>query len=692
MKGNSKPLLKYMEGSDTRFIIPVYQRNYDWKKENCKQLLDDLLRVAIEERPSHFFGSIVSSSEGSDNIIIDGQQRLTTVSILLLALTDLIREGKVSCDMPYLADKITNDYLVDQWQPEEKKIKLKPVKNDLKAFNRLFGDEDDFILDSKVTQNYLFFREQIVASGIKADELFAAIRKLVVIDISLEDGDNAQLIFESLNSTGLDLSEADKVRNYVLMGLPRKTQESYYEKYWNPIEEYTDYDVSEFIRQYLTFRTSKWPNIGKVYPAFKDYAEKQPSMESLLVDMLKYARVYCSITMAQTKDPYCNRILRRMAQLETNVVNPLLFALLGRAQDGVITYGGLRDALLALESYIYRRLVCEVPTNSLNKTFANLSNEADRLCGPGGDYVGALVYALCAKSGTTRFPDDVEFEERARLRDFFNMRQKNRIYTFERLENGDSYETVDVRSLMLAKDHGLSVEHVMPQTITEAWKRELGPDWERVHSEWRDRIANLTLTAYNSKYSNRPFSEKLLIKDGFRDSPLFLNKWIASHDRWGEDELRAREDYLIARFLKLWPFPEVTFVPKDKDDAVHTLDDDFNFTGTKVAAYSFHGTRKAVTTWKDATVEVLSQVYELDPATVRLLAVSNDYPGNYFRLGGKEGGGWYEIGSGCFVYLATSTSAKMGLLEAVFERTGLSGDDLSFEIRLDEEAALEEQG
>ena len=373
MKGNSKPLLKYMEGSDTRFIIPVYQRNYDWKKENCKQLLDDLVKVVIEGRPSHFFGSIVSSTEGSDNIIIDGQQRLTTVSILLLALTNLVREGKVACDAPYLADKITNDYLVDQWQPEEKKIKLKPVKNDLKAFNRLFGEEDDYVLDSKVTQNYLFFREQIAATGIKADELFQAIRRLVVIDIALEDGDNAQLIFESLNSTGLDLSEADKVRNYVLMGLPRKTQEHYYEKYWNPIEEYTDYEVSEFIRQYLTFRTAKWPNIGKVYPAFKDYAERQQSMEGLLADMLKYARVYHDIAAASTPDGDSNRILRRMGQLETNVVNPLLFDLLGRARDGRITYGALQQALLAVETYIYRRLVCEVPTNTLNKIFATLN-------------------------------------------------------------------------------------------------------------------------------------------------------------------------------------------------------------------------------------------------------------------------------------------------------------------------------
>ena len=167
----------------------------------------------------------MSVSEGSDNVIIDGQQRLTTVSLLLLALRNLIVAGEVPCDQANLADKITNDYLVDQWQPEDRKIKLKPVKDDMKAFNRLFTDPDDLLEASKVTQNYRFFHRAIQDRGVKADDLFSAIRRLIIIDITLEDGDNPQLIFESLNSTGLDLSEADEIRNYVLMGLPGSLQD-----------------------------------------------------------------------------------------------------------------------------------------------------------------------------------------------------------------------------------------------------------------------------------------------------------------------------------------------------------------------------------------------------------------------------------------------------------------------------------
>lgn len=432
MRGDSKPLLKYMDGSDDRYVIPVYQRNYDWKKENCQQLLEDLNKVVIEDRASHFFGSIVSSTEGSNKIIIDGQQRLTTVSLMLLALVNLINKDEIAVVDGNLSEKILNRYLIDQYD-EEEKIKLKPVKNDHKAFTRLFGDPEDFIAASMVTQNYLFFYEHLKGLGLTADQLFGAIQKLIIIDITLENGDNPQLIFESLNSTGLDLSEADKVRNYVLMGLPHAEQEKYYEKYWNKIEEYTDYEVSEFIRQYLTFMTTRWPNKGKVYGAFKDYAQRQPEMEELLEDMLKYARIYNEIMTCKTGDYETNQILKRMGQLGMSVLNPLLFSLVGKHEDGDITSRDLREALKVLETYIFRRLVCEVPTNSLNKTFATLSTEAEKLASDESEYVPAMIYLLKSKPGTTRLPDDDEFSMKVRSRDFYNMQQKNRIYVFDRL-------------------------------------------------------------------------------------------------------------------------------------------------------------------------------------------------------------------------------------------------------------------
>lgn len=686
MEGYSKPLLKYMEGSDKRFVIPVYQRNYDWKRDNCSQLLSDLLDVVNEGRPSHFFGSIVSSTEGDDYIIIDGQQRLTTVSLLLLALMNLIEDGKIEYKTTSLANRIREDYLIDKWQPDERKIKLKPVKNDMKAFNSLFDPNADPIMESNVTQNYLFFYESIQSSRVLADDLFEAVKKLVVIDIVLKAGDDPQLIFESLNSTGLDLSEADKIRNYILMGLEQKFQEKMYEQYWNRIEEQTGYQVSEFIRQYLTLKQGKWPNINGVYRTFKSYVQASGAeTEPLLKDMLDHARYYGQITRAETGIFSVDAILKRLFLLEMTVINPFLFALLERLKAEAISDEDICRVLSAIESYLFRRLVCEVPTNALNKIFATLNNDAVRLIESDSDYADAVIYVLERKGSTGRFPADDEFESRVRTRDFYNMRPKNKIYYFNRLENGDSYEVLNVPEMMLAKEHGLSVEHVMPQTLTEAWKKDLGPDYAKVHDTWKNRIANLTLTAYNGKYSNRPFQEKLTMEDGFIDSPLPLNKWIAQQEKWTLEELEARDDIMAKRFLELWPYPATEFVAKEATGSQYSLDDDFDFTGTRISSYTFMDSKHYVTTWKDAAEGVLRQICELDPAGMHHVAALNEFPGSFISAMGEPKAGWTNIGQDLYVYLATSTASKMRVLEAVFERIGLKGDDLYFEIRPESE-------
>ena len=240
MKGSETKLVAFMHGSDKRFVIPVYQRNYDWKTENCKQLFDDLKKVIKTHRKSHFFGSIVSvynpDGENMEFQIIDGQQRLTTISLLLLAMYNLIKNGIIAAEQGNLADKIYRTYLIDEWQDDDTRIKLKPVKNDQTAFGKLFDDETEHVKDSNVTINYRYFYERIQRQELTMDELFEAIRRLEIISITLNQDDNPQLIFESLNSTGVALSEGDKIRNFILMGLPTKQQNNFYEKYWNKIE------------------------------------------------------------------------------------------------------------------------------------------------------------------------------------------------------------------------------------------------------------------------------------------------------------------------------------------------------------------------------------------------------------------------------------------------------------------------
>ena len=252
MKGSECKLIEYMDGSKKRFIIPVYQRNYDWKIEHCKQLYDDLVKVIKNNRKSHFFGSLVSVYESSGRntefLVIDGQQRLTTVSLLLLAMYNIISNGILIPNESSLARQIYEDFLVDKYQPAETRIKLKPVKDDQTALEMLFYNNRERVLASNLTINYNYFYDRIQKQEITIDELFEAICKLEIINITLNSDDNPQLIFESLNSTGLELSEGDKIRNYILMGLPSKEQDEYYEKYWNRIEKCVQYDVSSFIR------------------------------------------------------------------------------------------------------------------------------------------------------------------------------------------------------------------------------------------------------------------------------------------------------------------------------------------------------------------------------------------------------------------------------------------------------------
>lgn len=298
MNGQAKPLVKFLDGSDTRFIIPVYQRNYDWKIENCRQIYDDLKKVIENERESHFFGSVVSVANtkgaSSEMLIIDGQQRITTISLLFLAVVNLLKEGKITSEKPNLCEKIENTYLLDPYQPEEKKVKLKPIKDDQDAFLKLFDTDEEYNHASNVTQNYLYFYNRILDGELTADELFTAVCSLVIIDISLDpQKDDAQLIFESLNSTGLDLSEGDKIRNFVLMGKEPDKQEQFYNKYWNKIEKDTGYEVSDFVRYYLTVVLSKTPTIKEIYSVFKEYVEKN-KMETEVLFVTGYVEI-CSL-------------------------------------------------------------------------------------------------------------------------------------------------------------------------------------------------------------------------------------------------------------------------------------------------------------------------------------------------------------------------------------------------------------
>lgn len=471
MKGSECRLIEYMEGSKKRFIIPIYQRNYDWKIENCKQLFDDLVKVIKNKRKSHFFGSLVSvyepSGRNTEFLVIDGQQRLTTVSLLLLAMYNLIKSGIVIPRDGFLDKQIYEDFLVDKYQPEETRIKLKPVKNDQKAFGKLFYEVNEYIMESNLTTNYNYFYERIQKQEITIDELFDAICRLEIINITLNNEDNPQLIFESLNSTGLDLSEGDKIRNFILMGLPSKEQDEYYDKYWNRIEECTKYDVSSFVRDYLSIKQLAIPSQRKIYISFKEYVEqKSIETEELLKDLLAYAKRYEILLCGSTKNKALDACIYRLNRLETTVTRPFFLEVLRLYDENKLDMSELSETFLITENYVFRRTICDLPANALSKIFYTLHREITRYEGNDQEYVEKFKYALLSKKERARFPNDDEFSEKFTERPVYQMNSKNKVYIMERLENYSTAEDKDVYGH--CDDGTYSIEHIMPQHLTPA--------------------------------------------------------------------------------------------------------------------------------------------------------------------------------------------------------------------------------
>ena len=686
MKGSELRLIEYMEGSKKRFIIPVYQRNYDWKIENCKQLYDDLIQVIKNNSKTHFFGSIVSvyepSGRNTEFLIIDGQQRLTTMSLLFLAMYNLLEEKIIISEDESLKDQIYEDFLVDKYQPQEKRMKLKPIKNDQKAFSKLFYSKDDYIKDSNLTINYSYFYERIQKQEITIDELFDAICRLEIINITLNNEDNPQLIFESLNSTGLDLSEGDKIRNYILMGLPKQKQDEYYEKYWNCIEKCTKYDVSSFIRDYLSVKQLVIPSQKKVYINFKKYVEDSSlKIIEILEDLLSYAKRYNILLCGKTSSKELNSCINRLNRLETTVTRPFFLEVLRLYDENQINLNEVAEAFSITESYLFRRTICDLPTNALNKIFLLLNREIMRYDGTDSNYIEKLKFALLSKKDRARFPNDDDFSLMFTEKPIYQMNSKNKIYILERLEN---FGTLEDKDIYRHYDEGeYSIEHIMPQHLTPAWIKELGDSYEEIHDTWLHRIANLTLTAYNSKYSNSTFVEKKTMKNGFEDSGIRLNTYVSKKDKWTLAELRDRNDYLLKRALDIWAFPSTNYKPQEKQLDSYTLDDEASFlSGRQIAKFVYKGTEQPVVSWVEMYTKVLRALYLEDKTIITKIALSTDDELSiHFSTNKRIFKKCDEIGDNVYVQTNTNTQSKLSVLNRLYKLYGMNPTDLVFYLR-----------
>jgi len=692
MKGEAQPLIKYFDGSDKRFIIPLYQRNYDWKEENCEQLFQDLIKLHNSDRKSHFFGSIVSSIQfGTEDIfIIDGQQRITTVSLLLIAMVNAKKDGLIEATDAKLVEKIFKRYLVDEYQEDERKVKLKPIKKDMQAFDALlYKPKDQYIKESNVTRNYDFFYDKITRAGLTLDELFETIKKLEVINIRLDEDDDPQLIFESLNSTGLDLSEADKIRNYLLMSLAPVEQDNLYTRFWNPIEEFTKYEPSSFVRDYLTMKQGKIGRIDKIYFIFKEYAETANiDRATLLEDMYHYAKIYNHVDTAKVGTDKLNRKLNQLRTLDSTIAYPFFMAFFDYASKVELAETEIYQVLDVIEAYWARRIICNLPSNALNKVFATLHrdvlNYVDKSSGYStNSYIDVLTYVLLKKGGSSVFPSDDEVKGDFKTRQVYKMPVNSRMFILERMENQDNNERHDVVKELTEKN--ITIEHIMPQTLSSKWKATLGDDWERIHEQYLHTMANLTLTGYNSQYSNLTFIEKRNMQKGFKDSAFRLNNFVKSCEQWTETELKARQKELQNVFMRLWPMPTTSFEPLRREAESASLDDeDYEFTGKKLQAYMLHGVRYTVNTWKEMLIQVCGHILIEKRSTIEWLCANEKY-----GFSTTQGDGRCEFVTGMYVWTDNSTATKINILHGMFEECNISASELVFEFRSEQEGEYE---
>ena len=619
MKATEAKFLEFLKKSP-QFVIPIYQRTYSWTERECHQLWEDILRTGSNDAiAAHFTGSIVYIEKGlyqvsshSPLLVIDGQQRLTTVMLILEALARRVGDGEPLDG--FSAKKIRSYYLLNPLEEGERGFKLLLTQTDKQSLLALMQQKPQPAEPSlRITKNFAFFEERVQSVGADLTPLCKGLAKLMIVDISLSrDQDNPQLIFESMNSTGRALSQADLIRNFILMGLDNPQQTRLYEDHWRPMEVAFgqgayDTNFDGFMRHYLTLKTNgEIPNIRAVYEAFKSHA-RSPEVEAagidaLVADIHTYAGYYCAMALDKETNKDLSLAFRDLRDLKVDVAFPFLLELYDDHAQGRLPTEVFVRAVRLVEAYVFRRAVCTIPTNSLNKTFATFGRvlQKDR-------YIESIQAHFLTLLSYRRFPRDEEFKHELSVRDLYNFSRRS--YWLRRLENHCRKERVPVDEY--------TIEHILPQNenLSAMWREGLGPEWKRVQETWLHTLGNLTLTGYNAEYSDRPFGEKRDMKGGFKESPLRINEGLGALETWNEATIQVRAKQLAERAVEVWAppalLPEVleTYHPKAERTVGYTLDDHTHLIEGSLMRPLFEMFRKEVLALDSCVSEEMLKLY-----------------------------------------------------------------------------------
>ena len=688
MKGYAKPLHEFIEGHKIQFVIPVYQRNYDWLIDNCDQLFSDLVKLSRSNRRSHFFGSIVTSSADSsyNRLVIDGQQRLTTISLLLLAGIKAVKDGAIEISEASKLDEAYEVFLKAKFCNSERKIKLVPIENDRIAYDKIINEEDSFDEDSKVTRNYRHFYDLLTRKpqALSFDQLLDAIERLQIISIELDSDDDAQLIFESLNSTGLALTEADKIRNYLLMSLTPEEQQVCFKNYWQKIEQATEKQPTKFLRDYLTIQQQLQRPVrqSNIYYEWKKYMDGHDRKEEL-VKMLEYAHYYQQVTEAKLSTAKLSEKMRHICNIESDVTNVFFIQFLKYAAAYNLSEDEILKVIDLVENYLARRIVCNMPGNALTQVFCALHKDVLKSIEEyssanvelENSYSDILAYHIMRRDGNYQLPKDTQFVESIKTRDAYHMLKPFQIFLFERLENSVHGEYNDVATDMKKKD--ATIEHIMPQTLNGEWKAMLGDNFEEIQDKYLHTFANLTLTGINSELSNKPFEIKRdgktignEVYPGYKNSKYRLTKDVTLCDKWTEIELQNRCKDIVATFLRLYPLPQTTFKPLPKPvDEVSLEDETFTPTNRQLKGFRLYNNEYSETTWKDMLLRVVKMITEKYPDIVDSLYDK----GSYFWTSKTANLGYCtQIGVDKYLWTTMGNKSKLACLRYLFEKCDIA--------------------
>ena len=560
MKADARSALEFIS-TNRQFTIPIYQRTYSWTKDQCEQLWNDILRVGAADQPlEHFIGSVVYILDGQDHeagcLVIDGQQRLTTLTLLILALTHALGDVGTVNDMP--AQELSEYYLINRHKKGELRYKLLLTQTDRNTLCALVdGNEPEGEVSFRVHENYTYFTKQI--SGLSEDQreiLYKGLTALRLVYVALNrEHDNAQMIFESMNSTGLALSHADLIRNFILMGLPAEEQTRLYERYWRPMERdfgqqaYAE-EFDNFVRAWLTWKNNgNVPNKTKVYEEFKHFVLGDAAFadtEALVLSLRKSSAHFAKIALGREDNPLLKQALSDLVSFKMEVSFPFLLEVYNDYEDGLVGLEDFIQIIRLVESYAFRRYIYGLQPNTMQNTFASFTRSPQPL--DKGRYLEEVSAKLLAQTGVRKMPSDQEFADYLVEKDMYRGASR-RSYWLRKLENHGRKEPVEIESC--------TIEHIMPQTLTDAWIAELGDDYEQAH-EWLHTLGNLTLSANNSGLSNHSFKEKRDMPNGLGESPLRLNAGFSAIERWNLEAIQARAAELAKRAVSVWPMAKAS--------------------------------------------------------------------------------------------------------------------------------------